>query len=87
MEWRRWADALRARARAILRRRRDQAEIRDELQFHLAMQARANLEKGMSQREADRRARAALGGFTQTRESAQEVRPLRWLGRAVRDVR
>jgi predicted permease len=51
------------------------------------MQAHANLEKGMSDREADRLARVALGGFTQTNERAREVRPLQWLGGLVRDVR
>ncbi len=87
MEWRRWIDALRAKSRALLRRRQDHEDIHDELQFHIAMQTQLNAQKGMSDDEASRRARAALGGFTQTHESAAEVRPLRWLGGLARDVR
>src|SRR5262245_17005525 len=87
MAWGRWVDALRARSRTFFHRRRDQEDIRDELEFHLAMQAHANRERGMSDTEALRRARAALGGYTQTSERAREVRPLQWLGRVVRDMR
>ena len=87
MEWRRWIDAFRAKSRALLRRRQDNEDIQDELQFHLAMQTQLNAQKGMSDDEASRRARVALGGVTQTNESAREVRPLRWLGGLARDVR
>jgi hypothetical protein len=87
MEWRRWIDAFRAKSRALLRRRQDNEDIQDELQFHIAMQTRLNAQKGMSDDEASRRARVALGGVTQTNESARDVRPLRWLDGLVRDVR
>jgi hypothetical protein len=83
----RWIDAARARSRALFRRRKDESDVQDELESHLAMQARANREQGMSSQEAERRARAALGGLVQTTERAREVRPLRWLGRLARDVK
>ena len=83
----RWIDAARARSRTLFGRRRDESDVRDELEFHLAMQVRANREQGMTDQEAQRRARAALGGFTQTKELARDVRPLQWLARSARDLR
>ena len=88
MEWRRWIDALRAQepgtppAPAGPRRHSRRAAVPPR-----HAEPTPTLEKGMSDREADRRARVALGGFTQTNERARDVRPLRWLGRLARDVR
>ena len=68
MEWRRWIDALRARVRAVVRPRRAETDLHDELSFHVAMQAQANAQSGMSGPEAERRARVALGGVEQAKE-------------------
>jgi predicted permease len=87
MEWRRWIHALRARVRAIFQPRRAEADLHDELSFHLAMQAQANVDNGLSEAEAERRARVALGGLEQAKERSRDVRPLRWLDALAQDLR
>ena len=87
MEWRRWIPALRARLRALVRPRRADEDVHDELSFHLAMQARANIERGMSETEAERSARVDLGGLEQAKERSRDVRPLRWADSCAQDLR
>src|SRR6185369_15180865 len=87
MEWRRWIYALRARLRAIARPRRAEADLHDELSFHVAMQAQANVQNGMSGPEAERRARMALGGVEQAKERTRDTRPLRWADAGAQDLR
>ena len=83
----RWWYALTARLRAIAGRRRADQDLDDELSFHLAMQERANRDRGMPGTEAARRARLSLGGVEQTKETAREVRPLHSLQTFLQDVR
>lgn len=54
MAWVRWIDALRARLRTIVRPQRADHELHDELAFHVAMQTRSNVERGMSEGAAER---------------------------------
>jgi predicted permease len=86
MEWRRWIYAIPARLKA-LRVKRVEADLHDELAFHVAMQARANAQQGLTEREAYRRARVEIGGVEQVKERARDVRPLRWARDAMQDVR
>jgi putative ABC transport system permease protein len=83
----RWIYAIRARLTAMFRPGRVEQDLDDELAFHVAMQARANAREGMTDPEAQRRARAEIGGVEPTKERVRDVRPLRWLRDAVRDVR
>ena len=87
MAWLRWIYALRARIRTIVRPQRADDDLHDELAFHVAMQTRANAERGMRGPEAERRARLALGGIEQTKERSRDVWPLRWADTLFRDVR
>jgi putative ABC transport system permease protein len=87
MEWRRLIYALRARIRAFATRKQADEDLHDELSFHMEMQTRRNMESGMSDAEAGRRARLALGGLDQTMEWARDVRPLQWAETIVQDVR
>ena len=50
------------------------------------MQTQANVDRGMSESEAERRARLALGGVEQTTERSRDVRPLRWTQDLWQDV-
>lgn len=63
-----------AHVRGLLGRRRAQQELEEELQFHLAMETRANIERGIRPDAAARRARIDLGGLEQTRLAATDVR-------------
>jgi putative ABC transport system permease protein len=83
----RWRRALRARLAALFRGRRTEQDLDDELAFHIAMQARAHEQRGMSATEARRQARLALGGVEQVKERSRDVRPVRWAHDVARDVR
>ena len=61
-----------------LRRRRARAEIRKELDLHLALETNENLTLGMSRPEAVRRAHLALGNTPVIREDASAVWSWQW---------
>jgi predicted permease len=84
---RRWLDALPARLHPLLRRRRAEADLDDELSFHLEMEIRAGERRGISRVEAERRARLALQGVQQTKERAREMWPLAWATDLIQDFR
>ena len=83
----RWIYAIPARLRALLRVRRIEQDLDDELAFHVAMQTRANEQHGLDATEARRRARVDMGGVEQVKERSRDVRPLRWARDFVQDVR
>jgi hypothetical protein len=58
----------------LFRGGREDAETREELQFHLEMEAEKNLRAGMDAREARRRAHVRLGGVDAIREAARDAR-------------
>jgi predicted permease len=87
MEWRRWIYAIPARLKALLRIRRIEEDLDEELAFHVAMQARANAQQGLTEREAYRRARVEIGGVEQVKERLRDTRPMRWARDAMQDVR
>jgi putative ABC transport system permease protein len=59
----------------------------EELQLHLEMQTRANVEGGMAPGEARRAALLALGGVAQVKEACRDQRRLAWLDDLGRDLR
>jgi hypothetical protein len=73
----RWAHALRAKLRAILRSAKVEEDLHDELSFHLDMQEHANRQSGLDSREAARRARISFGGVEAAKERSRDARPLR----------
>jgi predicted permease len=85
--FRRWLDALPARLHPLLSRHRAEADLDDELSFHLEMETRAGQGRGLSRTEAERRARLALHGVEQTKERAREMWPLAWASDLVKDLR
>jgi predicted permease len=74
------------RLRGLLRRSRAAGEIDEELLFHLEHEIGANVARGMSPGEARRAALRDLGGLTQTREAALDVRSV-WIDGVWRDTR
>jgi predicted permease len=77
---------LRALARSWFQDREVDAELDEELRFHLERQTRANTEAGMSPDEARRAAALELGGLAQIRELASEARPGALARQLVRDA-
>jgi predicted permease len=76
-----------AAVRGLFQRRRLEAELDEELRFHLAMETAAQLRQGASPEEAARRAALKLGGLEPTKEAARSARGYRRLEALGQDVR
>jgi len=82
-----WILRVWRRLAATLRPDRADAEAVREIAAHLQLIEDDLLRRGVPAEEARRRARLALGGVQQTRESHRSARSLRWLDDARMDVR
>jgi len=72
---------------ALLRRRRYESELDEELQFHVDARA-ADLERaGVPAAEARRRARVELGGWESHKDGMRQAHGLRWFDDIVADLR
>jgi hypothetical protein len=78
---------LRYRMRALFRRNAVEAELDDELRFHLERQTEQYRQAGMPPEEAARRTRLAFGGPEQIREECRDARGTRWLEDLIQDLR
>jgi len=79
--------ALWLRWRAIIRPRRAERELAEELEFHLEMQARKHRAAGVDATEAQRRARREFGNLALVKDDARDVRALSVIDESVRNVR
>src|SRR5262245_57949724 len=79
--------ALYLRLLALIRRRRTDEELDEELRFHLGRDAERNIAAGMSPEDALAAARRGFGNITQITESAREAWRWGWLERAHQDLR
>jgi predicted permease len=70
---------LLARLRGLVLRRREEAELDEELRFHLDMEADLRRRGGASPAEARRQSAIALGGVERTKEAVRDARGTRWL--------
>ncbi len=76
----RWLAGARERLRGLLFRAREEAEMDEELRFHLEMEAaRLAREAGLDPAEARRRAAVSFGGMEKTREEVRDARGLAWV--------
>jgi putative ABC transport system permease protein len=76
----RWTAEVRERLRAVFFRAREEAEMDEEMRFHLDMEAdRLVREQGLDPAEARRRAAVAFGSVEKHREEVREARGLAWL--------
>jgi predicted permease len=80
-------DRLLRRIVWALRRRRLDAELQEELQFHLDMAAREHQENGLAPGEARRAASRQLGSPIRVREASRELWGWRWLDELATDLR
>lgn len=71
----------------LLRRRRQEQELEEELRAHLAMAVRDRVARGEDPREAEAAARRELGNTALIAEDTREVWGWRWLEDALRDMR
>jgi putative ABC transport system permease protein len=76
------------RLRALVQRRRMEAEMDAEMRSHIQMEVEHLLQDGtLTPEEARRRALVAFGGVERTKERARDVRSVRWLGDWAQDSR
>src|SRR5258708_39171489 len=83
----RWHQKLILRIRSLFRKDAVDGELDSELQFHLEMQTRANLSKGMPSDDARYAARHAFGPVVQLKEECRDQRRVNLLETFVSDVR
>ena len=74
------------RLRALLDRRGADAELDDELRYHLERETERNVANGMSPPDAHDAARRALGNLTVHAEAARDTMRWRWLDELTQDV-
>lgn len=82
-----WWSSLRSRAWAVFARERVSAELREELQSHIAHRADDLEQGGMSRAEAERQARVEFGGYERIREETHAALGAHWLETVLWDVR
>lgn len=80
-----WVD-WKLRMRSLVRRRRVEADLRDELEFHLNMEARKRHNAGESLSAARRGAAVAFGGEERVLEECRQARGTAWLDDFGRDL-
>ncbi|MGH9335098.1 MAG: ABC transporter permease, partial [Vicinamibacteria bacterium] len=76
-----------ARLGAILGRRRFELDLDEELHFHLDMEIRKNVGRGMDPVDAKLEAERAFGGVARVKEDLRAVRGLGFLDTLVQDLR
>jgi predicted permease len=72
---------------SLLRRRRLESELADEIQQHIALRTRALVDEGLDPREAAYEARRMFGNPTIIREETRDMWGYRWLDTLVQDTR
>jgi predicted permease len=82
MAWRVWT-AL----RSLAHRRAIEAQLDEEMRFHLAMETRKLAERGLSPEEARREALLAFGGVEQHKEECRDATGAPWIDTLWQDVR
>lgn len=87
MRFLRWPAILRLRLRSLWRRRRVEAEMDEELQFHLENQIEQYIAEGLQPDEARRMARLSIGGVEQRREEIRDARSVNFVEESLRDIR
>jgi len=75
------------RLRSLFRRDAMEADLDDELRFHLEHEVAKYIKSGLSPEEARRRARLALGGVEQVREDCREARGVNFIESMLQDIR
>ena len=82
-----WYHEVRSAWRDLVRPRPLERELDEELRFHLEMETQQNLNAGMVESEARRRAVRDFGGVERVKEEVRDERGARWLHDLGQDVR
>ena len=75
------------RVRALFRRKSVEAELGEELRFHLERQVEKYVQSGVSCEEAQRRARVEFGGIELAKEECRDARGVNFIESVLQDLR
>src|SRR5580704_5227673 len=75
------------RLRSLVRRRAVDAEVSEELRFHIERQTDENIAAGMRPDVALRSALLELGGVEQIKEECRDMRQTQWVESSLQDAR
>src|SRR5512137_2352607 len=81
-----WWYTVPLRLRSLVRRRRVERELDDEVRFHLEQQIDADVARGIDPREARNAALRAFGGVEQRKEECRDMRRVRIADELIQDV-
>src|SRR5882724_4992119 len=82
-----WWRKFQLQLRALLQKRKLDAEMDDEMRSHIEMQTQENIESGMNPEEARYAALREFGWVESIKETCREQRGVSWLENLARDVR
>ena len=69
-----WYHEIASSLATVVRRRHQDTEMAEEMRFHLEMEVRRNIEAGMTETEARRRARRDFGGVERHKDDVRDER-------------
>ena len=82
-----WYHELFSSLAALVGRRRQEREMNEEVRFHIEMETRRNIEAGLSDAEARRRAMRDFGGVERHKDDVRDERGTSWFYDGWSDVR
>src|SRR5687768_16544296 len=82
-----WLRRLQLRFRSVVRRRKLEAELSQELEFHLAEQKAEYVSQGMAEAESELATRRSFGAVSVLAEQCRDQRRTRWLEDFAGDAR
>jgi len=82
-----WFKRLYWRLEVLFRKDRAEAELDEEIRYHLEREIEANIQAGMSDAEARRKAMVEFGGVERTKEQVRDARGARLLDDLLQDIR
>src|ERR1700685_3055211 len=74
------------RLRSLLKRKRVEAELEDELRFHFDQQVEKLVHAGLTREEAARRTRLSFGGIDQVKEECRDARGVQLMETLLQDI-
>lgn len=87
MHFKHWFFSIPLRVRSIVRRRSVEAELQEELDFHLEQRIKQEMAAGKTLEEARREALRAMDGLEQRKEECRDARSVNSLENILQDVR
>jgi predicted permease len=75
------------RLRSLVRRKKAETDLDDELRFHFDHQVEKDVRAGLTREEAARRARMVFGGIDQVKEECRDARGVQLMDTLLQDVR